>query len=87
MCTFKLWSIFIEQIDKYHKHYLWRGAYLNDKTAPKVAWPMVCTPKEEGGLEVLNSRIQNQALLLKNLYKFFNKLLIWVQLIWEKHYL
>jgi hypothetical protein len=32
-------------------------------------------------------RIQNEALLLKNLHKFFNKENIpWVQLIWEKYY-
>ena len=48
---------------------------------------MVCLPKEEGGLGVLNLRTQNEALLLKNLHKFFNKQDIpWVQLVWEKHY-
>lgn len=48
---------------------------------------MVCTPKEEGGLGVINLEKQNEALVLKNLDKFFNKKDIpWVSLVWEKHY-
>ena len=47
---------------------------------------MVCLPKSEG-LGVLNLTTQNEALLLKNLHKFFNRLDIpLVHLIWEKHY-
>jgi hypothetical protein len=34
---------------------------------------MVCLPKDEGGLGVINLKTQNEALLLKNLQKFFNK--------------
>ena len=34
---------------------------------------MVCIPKEEGGLGVIDLQKQNEALLLKNLDKFFNK--------------
>jgi hypothetical protein len=48
---------------------------------------MVCLPKAEGGLGVLKLQTQNEALLLKNLHKFFNRLDIpWVLLIWERHY-
>ena len=48
---------------------------------------MVNKPKVKGGLGVLNSRIQNDALLLKQLHKFSNKKNIpWVQLIWYKYY-
>ena len=86
MGTFLLPKPVIKQIDKFRKHCLWRGANVNAKTPPKAAWNMVCLPKEEGGLGVLNLRTQNEALLLKNLHKFFNKQDIpWVQLVWEKH--
>ena len=48
---------------------------------------MVCKPKNKGGLGVLNLRIQNDALLLKFLHKFYNKLDIpWVQLTWDSYY-
>jgi hypothetical protein len=46
----------------------------------------VC-PKKEGGLGVLHLETHNEALLPKNLHKFYNKVNIpWVQLIWEKYY-
>jgi len=44
-------------------------------------------PKEKGGLGVLNLRLQNDALLMKHLSKFYNKADIpWVHLIWNKYY-
>ena len=48
---------------------------------------MVCIPKEEGGLGIINIEAQNQSLLMKNLDKLYNKKDIpWVNLIWDKHY-
>jgi hypothetical protein len=85
MGTFLLSKTVIKQIDKYRKYCLWRGANINSKAPPKAAWTMVCLPK--GGLGVINLRAQNEALLLKNLHKFFNRVdTPWVQLVWEKHY-
>jgi hypothetical protein len=52
---------------------LWRGADINAKTPPKAAWDLVCLTKSEGGLGVLQLEIHNEALLLKNFHKFFNK--------------
>ena len=87
MCTFKLPKTVLKQIDKFRKYCLWRGANLNAKSPPKAAWHMVCLPKSEEGLGVINLLTQNEALLLKNLHKFFNRLDIpWVHLIWEKHF-
>jgi hypothetical protein len=69
----------IKQIDKYRKHCLWRGATANEKKVAKAAWPVVCTPKEEGGLGALNLQTHNEALILKHLHKFFNRInLPWV---------
>ena len=52
-----------------------------------MAWPVVMQPKEKGGLGVLNLQLQNNALLLKSLDKFYNKIEIpWVQLVWWKYY-
>jgi len=84
--TYLLPKTVIDQIDKYRKHCFWRGPNINAKGPPKAAWKMVCLPKEEGGLGVLNLKTQNEAMLLKNLHKFFNKVdTPWVQLIWDKH--
>jgi hypothetical protein len=52
-----------------------------------VAWPVVQQPKDKGGLGILNLRLQNDALLLKQLHKIYNKMDIpWVSLIWSKYY-
>ena len=44
----------------------------------------MCRPKKHGGLGVLNLEIQNCALLLKQLHKFFCKADVpWVKLVWS----
>lgn len=50
-------------------------------------WDLVCLPKFKGGLGIMNLTAFNDALLLKHLYKFFNRQnLPWVQLIWHSYY-
>lgn len=52
-----------------------------------VVWPLVCRPKNKGGLGFLNLSVQNDALLIKHLQKFYNKEDVpWVQLIWNSYY-
>lgn len=86
-CTLKLYKGIIQQIDKYRKHCLWRGSDLNAKQTSKAAWIMVCLPKSEGRLGVLNLATHNDSLLLKFLYKFFTRANIpWFNLVWENYY-
>ena len=57
------------------------------KSGHLAAWPMVQRPKEKGGLGVINLRIQNDALLLKQLHKFYSRHDVpWVNLIWNTYY-
>jgi len=87
MCTLAIPKSVIHKIDKFRKHCLWRGNDINARKPPKAAWKLVCKPKNEGGLGVIDIEKQNEALLMKNLDKFFNKKdTPWVQMIWEKHY-
>jgi hypothetical protein len=48
MCTLKLPKTVIKHIDKFRSHCLWRGAYINAKKPPQVAWKTVCKPKAQG---------------------------------------
>ena len=73
MCTLELPKAVIKQIDKFRKNCLWRGNNVNGGSRPKAAWEMVCNSKEEGGLGIINLELQNQALLMKILDKFFNR--------------
>jgi hypothetical protein len=86
MCSIKLPIWVIENIDRIRKQCLWRGNDATKKGGNLAAWSMVQKPKRKGGLGVLNLRLKNDALLLKQLHKFYsNKETPWVQLIWHKY--
>jgi hypothetical protein len=73
MCTLKLPKGVIENVDRARKQCLWRGNTTQKKGGNLVAWPIVMQPKEKGGLGVINLQLQNDALLMKHLNKFYNK--------------
>lgn len=51
-----------------------------------ISWDKVCQPKSHGGLGILDAQTHNQALLMKHLHKFLNKVDIpWVSIIWETY--
>jgi hypothetical protein len=63
-----------EQIIKFMRHCLWRkkNTDVQSKGPALIAWSTVCKPKDQGGLGVMHLETQNNALLLKNLHKFYN---------------
>jgi hypothetical protein len=63
----------IEAIDKIRKNCLWRGNAIDAKGYNLAAWPTVTIPKEKGGLGVRDLYLQNEAILIKQLDKFYNK--------------
>ena len=73
ICTVKLPRGVIDNIDRARKQCLWRGNEVLKKGGNLVAWQVVQQPKNKGGLGVLNLHLQNDALLLKQLDKFYNK--------------
>ena len=60
LCSLELPKAVIKQIDKFRKNYLWRGSNLNGNGQPKAAWKMVCKPKDQGGLGVINLEIRTR---------------------------
>lgn len=76
MCTLKLHATVIDHIDKLSRGALWL-----------VAWNKCIIPKEKGRLAIKNIRLQNEALLLKHLDKFYNKKDVpWVNLVCHTYY-
>lgn len=73
MCTIKLHKGVIEGVDRIRKQCLWRGNSARKKGGNLVAWPMVQRPKKKGGLGIKNLYLQNYALLMKQLHKFYSK--------------
>jgi len=88
MCTLKFPPKLIETLDRIRRRCLWvKKTDQGEKCNSLAAWDMVYKPKNKGGLGVINLKIQNEALLMKFLHKFYNKLDIpWVQLIWDTYY-
>jgi hypothetical protein len=87
MCSIKVPIEVLNQIDKYRRHCLWHDGDVNDKKPPVASWKLVCRPKKRGGIGIIRLRLQNEALFMKNLDKFFNKAdLPWVKLIWSQYY-
>ncbi|WVZ49220.1 hypothetical protein U9M48_000597, partial [Paspalum notatum var. saurae] len=61
-------------------------AYNNHKKKYRpISWPILCQPKEQGGLEVQNLDIQNKCLLSKWLFKHCNEDGIWQNLLRNKY--
>jgi hypothetical protein len=69
------------------RHCLWRDKDLQKKNPHLAAWGLVCKPKKQGGLGVLNLAVQNDCLQMKQVHKFYNRTdLTWVNLAWELYY-
>ena len=88
MGTIRIPPKIVAQLDKIRRHCLWQKRTEDGtKSNSLAAWDMVCRPKKNGGLGVVNLKIQNDALLLKFLHKFYNRHDIpWVHLIWDSYY-
>lgn len=73
MSTFLLPAKVISINDRYRRAFFWKGNSFIQGGSCLVAWNTICLPKKAGGLEIINIKRQNEAPLLKSLYKFFKK--------------
>ena len=84
MATLKLPKGFIAKFDRARRHCLWAKSEGATTAHSLAAWPLVCRPKMKGGLGITNLEVQNNALLLKYLHKFFSHANTpWVTLVWS----
>jgi hypothetical protein len=87
MCSFKVPITISVHFEKSGRQFLWSDRENKIQRKCLASWEMMCKPKDQGGLAILNLRVQNQALLMKNLHKFYNHADIpWVKLIWHAYY-
>ena len=88
MCSIKVPPKILLHIDKISRNYLWnKKTDDGEKCNSLIAWKEVCKPKNKGGLGVLDLKVQNEALLMKSLHKFYAKHdTPWVHLIWSTYY-
>jgi hypothetical protein len=73
LCTLQLPLGLTNQFDRIIRQCLWRDKFDEPKKS-LAAWDLVCLPKKNGGLGVVNFQKQNMALLIKFLDKFYNNM-------------
>jgi hypothetical protein len=74
----------IKPINRILKHGLWGKKNSTDRKQSLARWDIVCKPKESGGLGIVDLQKKNEALLMKQIHKFYNKEDIpWVKLVWN----
>jgi hypothetical protein len=67
-----------------HRHCLWAKEEDSSSLNALAAWDKVCRPRHCGGLGVKNLELQNKALLIKQLHKFYSHAdTPWVKLVWS----
>ena len=61
-----------KKMDGIRAKFLWQGA--DGKFKYHMAkWEMVCRPKDQGGLGIINTRIMNDCLIVKWIWKIFQE--------------
>jgi hypothetical protein len=84
LSSLKIHKTIIKIADRSRRHCLWARDEDSNSSHSLAAWSLVCRPKQKGGLGIINFEIKNQALLLKQLHKFYCKADIpWVNLVWS----
>ena len=73
-----------KRIDYHRARLVWQEDK-NKKKYHLVRWDVVCQPKEQGGLGIINIDIMNQALLAKWLWKIENESGLWQTVIRNKY--
>jgi hypothetical protein len=73
------------RMDTSRSRFFWRGAE-GDFKYHMVKWKAVCRPKQLGGLGIINTRVLNECLLVKWIWKLYNqKDRLWVRLLTAKY--
>jgi hypothetical protein len=74
----------LHKLDFYRSRFFWQGD--NHKKKYRLTkWSIICRPKEQGGVGILDLEKQNKSLLSKWLFILINKDGAWQQLIRNKY--
>jgi hypothetical protein len=74
----------LRKIDIFRKRLLWQGGHSQEKYH-LADWKLVCSPKDQGGLGVLDLHKMNEALLAKWVWNLENLNGLWQTIIRHKY--
>ena len=74
----------MKKLDYFRSCFFWQSDEYKKKYS-LTKWEVVCTPKDQGGLGVLNLETHNKCLLSKWLFKLVNGDGVWQQLLRNKY--
>jgi hypothetical protein len=73
------------RMDSVRSRFIWRGAHADFK-CHMVKWEDVCRPREYGGLGIIDTKIFNECLMVKWIWKLYKqKECLWVRLLTAKY--
>src|SRR6266498_3548994 len=73
----------LKRLDYYRSKFFWQSE--EHKKYRLAKWSLVCTPKDQGGLGILNLDVHNRCLLSKWLFRLINEDGIWQKLLRRKY--
>jgi hypothetical protein len=74
----------LEKIDYFRSTFYWQS-YQHKKKYRLTRWNIICQPKDQGGLGILNIDVQNRCLLSKWLFKLINEDGLWQNMLRRKY--
>jgi len=84
MSFFEIPRGILKKLDYFRSRFFWQSDE-HKKKYRLTKWEVVCTPKDQGGLGVLNLGVHNKCLLSKWLFKLINGDGVWQKLLKNKY--
>jgi hypothetical protein len=85
MSFFEVPKGILKKLDFYRSNFSWQGD--NHKKKYRLTkWGILCLPKEQGGLGIINLEVQNICLLSKWLFKLIHEDGVWQELLRKKYF-
>lgn len=84
MSFFEIPKEVIKKLDHYRSRFFWQGN--EDKKKYRLAkWDLLCRPKDQSGLGIIDLQIHNQCLLSKWIFKLLNEDRMWQSILNNKY--
>ena len=84
MFFFEILEEVLKKLDQYRSRFFWQG-YKDKKKYRLAKWDIICRPKDQGGLGIIDIDLQNKALLSKWIINLLNGEGMWQTLVRNKY--